>query len=516
LDCTVEGTDVVSATIATGVNAVDLVATLAEDGAQTIELSCDNGSATLQATSLFVTELRSAPSSAGAPIAGSDLGDPPSVPVLWTSNAGAACELTASASFVGDQNLAPSFDAPQEAGGAFTATLNLYSSTAVEVSCSLPDVGSGAASASLAVEVSTVLQVFDGRVLAQNQAGCASATGCVEFVWRAPGAAVCTVVGDETVDVCSAGSIDSCLASDVEQATPKSYRLSCQGTGGTVVSDSTVGVRWGDADADDFPSADVNLLSGTLSIGGGLAEEVYAALALREVGELSVTNGANNAFALSFPALRRVATDFSIASADGLFWLNDTDTSVPNEGFAFPLLAEVGGSMTVDNNPDLWVVVFPQLQTVGGSLSVIGNADLTTLTMDSLQSVGGSLSVSGNGNLTTLTMDSLQSVGGDLLVANNNLALGMTVSELRTVGGSLTIRGNTGLDTLALPALIDVHGVDTGRDFEVSDNAMACAVLEPFFCGLPTSVRDGDLDESQIVLDDDDDPFSSQCNKTCP
>jgi hypothetical protein len=119
-----------------------------------------------------------------------------------------------------------------------------------------------------------------------------------------------------------------------------------------------------------------------------------------------------NAFALSFPTLRRVAVDVSLTSADGLLWLDDTDFSPPIEGFAFPLLREVGASMTMDDNPHLLRAVFPQLQTVGGSLSVSGNANLSILTLDALQSVGGSFIIEANSSLADFSFPCLANVAG--------------------------------------------------------------------------------------------------------
>jgi hypothetical protein len=113
---------------------------------------------------------------------------------------------------------------------------------------------------------------------------------------------------------------------------------------------------------------------------------------------------------------------------------------------AFPVLENVGGSLTIASNPSLTTIAMPALASIGASLEISGNTSLTTIAMPALASIGTSLEISGNTSLTSVEVPSLHQMGGD------------------PIGDDFTVsRNSTFFGCAAIDALVDsVYGPEPG------------------------------------------------------
>ncbi len=101
--------------------------------------------------------------------------------------------------------------------------------------------------------------------------------------------------------------------------------------------------------------------------------------------------GGNDATDSSFPALRLIRGELSIASNVSLIAVR------------LPVLSEVGTSLTISSNTSLNAISLPVMNTVGTSLTIATNAALSTLTLAPALNLGGV----GSGNDLELQGNSL-------------------------------------------------------------------------------------------------------------
>jgi hypothetical protein len=180
---------------------------------------------------------------------------------------------------------------------------------------------------------------------------------------------------------------------------------------------------------------------------------------------LGDTADSPNPLRLHFGALREVGGDFTLGSLFDLTSLRDTDGINDEEGTddCFPLLAAVGGSLTISDHVELENVALPTLARIGGSLTVRRNPDLTAITLPGLGSVGAAFTVTENQSLRTLDVGPVLdlrgvALGRDFTVEFNGPDL--TCDEIDAVFDSLAV-------------------CPTADDFIASQGAVPCGLTCP-------------------------------------
>jgi len=145
-----------------------------------------------------------------------------------------------------------------------------------------------------------------------------------------------------------------------------------------------------------------------------------------------------------------------------------SNTQVSNIG----LLTDVGGSLIVENAPNLSFFDFPL--TVGGDLVLTGIPRLTDL--DFLQNVvfPGKVTITNNAHLRKLESLGLAlEFDDDVTIENNPQLHDAFTGAIAFVGGRLRVAGNPLLTSLPLDGLVSASGL------EIEDNAALAAIALP-------------------------------------
>ena len=137
------------------------------------------------------------------------------------------------------------------------------------------------------------------------------------------------------------------------------------------------------------------------------------------------------------------------------FGVNISGTNLAN--ISLPLLTNLGGSMTIDNNPFLTSFIIPQLRQAG-PVEISGNTTLTSIGFPVLVKAL-SFAVSGSSALTTLNLPLLARDDEGIFV-NGTILSSISFPVLKHSGG-LYIGGNTLLTNLSVP-LLDTTSIPDG------------------------------------------------------
>jgi hypothetical protein len=126
-------------------------------------------------------------------------------------------------------------------------------------------------------------------------------------------------------------------------------------------------------------------------------------------------------------------------------------------------------------------------EIVTGNVDIVSYAGANLVQLAHLREVGGALTISNNPALTTVSLPVLEVVGGNLTIQGNGLLESFSTPSLAKVGtsllaGTFTVTGNTVLDDLYMPCIDDISRLEYKVDF----NAISCNDAEAIFCEATT------------------------------
>jgi hypothetical protein len=160
-------------------------------------------------------------------------------------------------------------------------------------------------------------------------------------------------------------------------------------------------------------------------------------------------------------------------SVGGDFRFSNTQMS------SISLLTAVGGSLVVENNPDLsFFGLFPF--TVGGDVVISGNPLLTDLDFVANAVFAGKVEITNNAGLRNLhSLGLALEVHDDLTIENNPQLRNAFTGALTNVRGQLRVAGNPLLTALPL------DGLAFARGLEIADNPALAAIALPAATSIP-------------------------------
>ncbi|MEQ1507108.1 MAG: hypothetical protein ABMB14_33075 [Myxococcota bacterium] len=148
-----------------------------------------------------------------------------------------------------------------------------------------------------------------------------------------------------------------------------------------------------------------------------------------------------------------------VAAITGALRIEDT----PLAAVSLPGLVQVGGSITVWDDPALETLSLPALRWVGGDLSLYADPALAAVDgLAAVEAVGGTLAVHRMDRIRDLDpLVALSSVEGDLYLYHDLQLDHVALPALRSLGGNLDLWELDALDRVSLPALTRIeHKLD--------------------------------------------------------
>ena len=165
-------------------------------------------------------------------------------------------------------------------------------------------------------------------------------------------------------------------------------------------------------------------------------------------GSLTLSDHTNLLGLPNFAGLVNVAGDILIG-----------DNGRLNVDAALSALTQIGGSLTITDNPFTVALNLSALQAVAGPSLLLESNAISNLNLSSL-SQANTVMISGERNLTTLGPQwPLIALGGSLVLDGNGLQNLASLSNLQTVADDIQIIGNSSLTTIAgVSGVIGVGG----------------------------------------------------------
>ncbi|KYF59492.1 hypothetical protein BE04_27080 [Sorangium cellulosum] len=204
-----------------------------------------------------------------------------------------------------------------------------------------------------------------------------------------------------------------------------------------------------------------------------------------------------------------IQRDVAVTSAEDLALLADIraihgglsirDTSIAS--IELPVLAHVGGRLTVSGNAALASLSLPALAAVGRTLDVHDNAELARVDLTGLVQTGGELHLSENPALAAIDLPALRKVDDEILVRGN---AALEEIELRMFDrlDDVVIQGNASLtDVLIRVSQLNDLSTQAGRVTLFDNPKLASAELAAESFQGVNVVRNASLQEITIESD---------------